>query len=179
MKNAMPSHRLRLAAAVLVASTGMALAAELTRDDDGYLASTFGLAPQGDVLSGLTPAEQSDFHKVISSMTGSQRDDAVRDRLYAAHDRECDAWGQAHGLSGCGPAKDPAAQPGKDMADRICNDCHLFGTRLAPAFSHLAQQRDWDADAVGRALQHSHDMVPINLPPEERAGLAAYINSFR
>ena len=179
MKINVHRYRLRLASVVLLASTGIAVAAGLSPDDYRYLSSKFGVAQQGDVLSGLTAAEQSDLHRVISSMKNSQEDDAVRDRLYAAHARECDAWGQAHGISGCGPAKDPAAEPGKEVADRICNDCHLFGTRMAPPFFRVAQQRTWDTDTVGRALQHSHDMVPINLPPEERAGLAAYINSFR
>ena len=82
MKINVHRYRLRLASVVLLASTGIAVAAGLSPDDDRYLSSKFGVVQQGDVPS-------------------------------------------------------------------------------------------------GRALQHSHDMVPINLPPEERAGLAAYINSFR
>jgi cytochrome c5 len=174
--------RLRFAALVLCASATLAsaVAAGLSADDDRYLRSTYGLGPESDVLTRMTPAERSRLHDLISSLktVPAHRDAAVRKSLYDAYARECAAWAQDHAQP-CPPAKDAAAEPGKEIADRICNTCHLFGSGLAPSFFRLAGRQHWDASAVAGALQHSHDMVPINLPATERGQLAIYMNSFR
>ena len=129
----------------------------------------------------MTPVERTRLHDLISGLRNdpTRRDDAVKSQLYDAYTRECDAWAPEHSGEACPPARDRTVEPGKQIADRSCNQCHLFGSGMAPPFAKLARQRKWDASSVGGALTHSHDMLPISLPDEERARLAAYINSFR
>ncbi len=175
--------RCRMVGLVLVAlaaSTVVARSAGLTSDDYRYLSSTYGLTEQSDFLQSLTPSERTNLHDAISGMpTKNQQSDAVRDKLYAVYARECQSWAAAHGVGGCGPAKNAAAEPGKELADRVCNDCHRFGTRVAPSFYQLAQQRVWAASDVAVALQHPHRMIPPELSADQRSGIAAYINSLR
>lgn len=172
---------LRLAIALLVASTGFAIAAELTPADRHYLQSEYGLAGGSDVLSRMTAGERKRLHDLITGLRSdhARRDDAVRSQLYDAYTRECQAWAQGHGGEDCPPTREKTAEPGKQIADRLCNQCHLFGSGMAPSFFKLAAKRHWDAGIVANALAHSHDMVPIALPDEERAKLAIYINSFK
>jgi len=172
---------MRFAFALLLASTGLARAAELTPEDSRYLLSEYGLARDSDVLTSMLPIERTRLHDLIYGLRNdrTRRDDAVRNQLYDAYTRECEAWAQEHSGEDCPPAKDRTVEPGKQIADRICNQCHLFGSGMAPSFFRLARQQPWDARSVASALQHSHDMVPITLADEERHGLAAYINSFR
>lgn len=172
---------LRFAIALLLGSTGLAMAAELTPADYRYLLSEYGLAHDSDVLTGMTQAERTRLHGLIYDLRNdrTRRDDVVRNRLYDAYARECRAWAQGHNGEDCPPASDRTVEPGKQIADRICNQCHLFGSGMAPSFFSLARQKQWDANGVASALGHSHDMVPITLPDEERDRLAAYINSFR
>jgi len=169
------------AIALLLASTGLAMADELTPNDYRYLLSAFGLARDSDVLTTMTPVERTRLHDLVYGLRNDQarRDDAVRSQLYNAYARECEAWALEHSGEDCPPARDKTVEPGKQIADRICNQCHLFGGGMAPSFFRLARQRNWRASDVAHALAHSHDMVPITLPDEERDRLAAYINSFR
>lgn len=171
----------RFAIALLGASTGIAVAADLMPGDYGYLRSEYGLARDSDVLADMTPAERTRLHDLIYGFRTdrSLRDDAVRRQLYDVYTRECETWARDHGGADCRPAKDPTVEPGKEIADRTCNLCHLFGSGMAPSFFRLAQQTKWDANSVANALGHSHDMVPIALPTEERVNLSDYINSFR
>ena len=171
----------RLAIALLAASTGLAVAADLTQDDYRLLQSQYGLQRDNDVLARMSAGDRQRLHDLISGLSGApaRRDESVRNYLYESYTRECDAWSRDHGTGTCPPAKDPAIEPGKDVADRLCNECHLFGSGMAPSFRRLAQQRNWDGGTVANALGHSHDMVPITLPAEERDQLARYINSFR
>lgn len=174
-------NALKLAVFILLASTGLVLAAEPTKDDYRLLQSDYGLARDSDVLAGLNQNERTRLHDLLHGLKRDKagRDDAVRGLLYEAYARECDAWAQRHPGEACRPASDPAARPGKEIADRLCNECHLFGSGMAPSFFQVAKRRPWDADALAQALQHSHDMVPVTLPADERDKLAAYIKSFR
>jgi len=181
--SALPFGRkaMSFAIALLLASTGLAMADELTPNDYSYLLSGYGLGRDSDVLSTMTPRERARLHDLIHGLRNDQarRDEAVRSQLYIAYTRECEAWALAHSGEDCSPARDGTIEPGKQIADRICNQCHLFGGGMAPSFFRLARQRNWDARAVAEALAQSHDMVPIALPDIERDKLAAYINSFR
>jgi hypothetical protein len=172
---------MRFAVALLLVSTSLATAAELTPDDYSYLLSEYGLARGSEVLTTMTPVERTRLHDLIYGLRRDQprRDDAVRNQLYDAYTRECEAWAQDHSGEDCPPARDRTVEPGKQIADRICNQCHLFGSGMAPSFFKLARQRKWDAKSMASALGHSHDMVPVALPDVERDRLAAYINSFR
>lgn len=163
------------------ASTALAMAAALTRDDDRYLQATYGIKPGNEVVADMTPAERAQLHDLIHGLRRdpTRREIAVQHFLFDAYRRECDAWARDHQGEECRPAQDAAAAPGKEIADRICNLCHLFGSGMAPSFFRLAQRQEWDAAAIAAALAHSHDMVPISLPQEERDALARYINSLR
>jgi hypothetical protein len=169
------------AIALLLASAGIVMAAELTPADYRYLLSECGLAQDSELLASLAPGEKTQLHDVIYGLRreGDRRDEAVRSRLYEAYARLCQAWAQGHTGEDCPPARDETIEPGKQIADRICNQCHLFGSGMAPPFFKLARQGEWDAKSVENALGHSHDMVPIALPEAERERLAAYINSLR
>ena len=157
------------------------MADELTPNDYRYLLSGYGLARDSDVLTTMTPVERARLHDLIHGLRNDQarQNDAVRSQLYVAYARECEAWAGAHSGQDCPPARDRTVEPGKQIADRICNQCHLFGGGMAPSFFSLARQRNWDASALAEALAQSHDMVPIALPEIERDRLAAYIDSFR
>lgn len=172
---------LKLAAAILLASSGLVLAAEPTKDDYRSLQSDYGLARSSDVLAGMSADERARLHDLLHNLRGDTagRDDAVRSLLYEAHARECDTWARQHPGEPCRPADDAAVRPGQRIADRLCNECHLFGSGMAPSFFRIAKRRHWDADALAQALRHSHDMVPVTLPADERDELAAYIASFR
>jgi hypothetical protein len=176
-----PRISLKLVAAFLIATTSLAMAAEPTEGDYRQLREDYGLARDGDVLGGLTPAERAALHEALRPVgrDRADRDDAVRRVLYEAYARECDAWAERHPGEACQPAADPAARPGKAIADRDCNQCHRFGSGMAPSFFQLAKRRVWSADALGLALRHSHDMVPVALPDDARETLAAYIGSLR
>jgi hypothetical protein len=171
----------RIAIALLLASTGLAMADELTTDDHRYLQSEYGLTRDSDVFTRMTPIERTGLHELINGLRNdrARRDGAVKNWLYDAYTRECMAWAHEHSGEDCPRASDRTVEPGKQIADRICNVCHLFGSGLAPSFFRLAKQTEWDAKSVENALAHSHDMVPIALPDQERDRLAAYINSFR
>ena len=171
----------RFAIAILLTSTGLALAADLTPTDYRYLQSEYGLARGSDVLTSMSPVEQTRLHNLIDRLRNdpARRDDAVRRQLYDAYTQECGAWAIDHGGEDCPPPRDRAVEPGKRIADRICNQCHLFGSGMAPSFFKLARKKPWDAKSVASALGHSHDMVPITLPDDEGDSLAAYINSFK
>lgn len=171
----------RFVIVLILASTSLALAAELMPDDYRYLQSEYGLTRDSDILTRMTPGERTSLHHLIDGLRNDRdrRQDAVSRRLYDAYTRECGTWALEHSGEDCPPAKDKAVEPGKQIADRFCNLCHLFGGGMAPSFFALAKQREWGAENVASALEHSHVMVPITLSHEERDRLAAYMNSFR
>jgi hypothetical protein len=167
-------------AAALLASAAVA-AQGLTPDDHKYLQATFGLGTQSPVIAELTANEREALHSAIDDLKAipDSRDRQVRRYLSLVYARECKRWAAGHPGQQCSPAADPAARPGKEISDRICAECHLFGTATAPTFRKMADERDWNPHKVEHALRHSPDMVPLKLTPEMLDKLAAYINSFK
>jgi hypothetical protein len=168
-------------AIALLTFQGAALAQGLTPDDFKYLQATQGLTPQNAVIAELTPNEQQSLHSAIDELKtypdGQKRQ--VRRYLALVYGRECKRWAQAHPGQNCSPAADPAVEPGKQISDKLCASCHLFGTDSAPSYRHMAGERDWNAHKVQHALRHSPDMVPLKLTQDMLDQLAAYINSFK
>lgn len=177
--------RLTLALAVggLVLGATAALGAALTDADYRYVEREFGLGKPNDILADMTADEQSQLHSLINDPrfkgAAIARRQNVADYLFSVHMRECQAWMKAHPSQLCPPAADPRAQPGKEVADRQCNFCHLFGTGRVPSFHKLAQQGGWDAARLDAALRQGHQMSPIILQPENLNQLEIYIASLK
>ncbi|HTZ35895.1 MAG TPA: hypothetical protein VMB84_07705 [Stellaceae bacterium] len=176
--------RLTIAAAVAVAGlfgVGAALADGLTPSDYQYLQRMFGLTAQSGPIADLTPNESQALHSAIDDLKTypEGRDRQVRRYLTLVYPRECKRWVEAHpGDAPCSPPADPAAAPGKAASDRLCAECHLFGSSTAPAFREMAQQREWNAHKVGHALRHNHDLL-LRLSEPQLDALAVYINSLK
>jgi hypothetical protein len=174
---------MKLAFAVMAMLTvaGAAFAQGLTPEDYKYLQATHGLTAQSPAIAELTPNEQQSLHSAIDDLKTypEGRDRQVRRYLALVYGRECKRWGEAHPGQNCSPAADPAAQPGKEISDRLCAQCHLFGTDSAPSYRKMASERDWNAHKVEHALRHSPGMVPLKLTQDMLDKLAAYINSFK
>jgi hypothetical protein len=168
-------------AVATLALARLAVAQGLTPEDFKYLQETQGLTPQSAVIGELTPNEQQALHSAIDDLktypAGQTRQ--VRRYLTLVYGRECKRWAAAHPGQKCSPAADPAVEPGKEISDRICASCHLFGTETAPSLRRMAGQRDWDTHKVDHQLRHNHEMVPLQLTPDMLNELAAYINSFK
>lgn len=175
---------MKLAAAVALAMltiAGPALADGLTPDDLKYLQMTHGLTAQSSAIAELSANERNALHSAIDDLKTypEGRDRQVRRYLTLVYSRECQRWAEKHPGQTCSPAADPALQPGKDISDRICASCHLFGTESAPPYRAMAAKRDWNAHKVAHALRHSPAMVPLKLTQDMLDQLAVYINSFK
>jgi len=176
--------RMKIAAAAAIAAltiAGGACAQGLTQDDYKYLQATQGLTLQSAVIAELTPNEQQALHSAIDDLKtypeGQNRQ--VRRYLSLVYGRECKRWAEAHPGQNCSPAADAAIEPGKEISDKICASCHLFGTESAPSYRQMASKKDWNAHKVEHALRHSPSMVPLRLTQEMLDQLAAYINAFK
>ena len=169
-----------IAIAMLVA-TGAALADGLTPDDLKYLQGLLGLAPKSAVLAELTPNEQNALHSAIDDLKTypEGRDRQVRSYLWVVYARECKRWAASHPGQDCSPAPFAAVRPGKEISDKICASCHLFGTDAAVSYHQMANEKDWNSHKVEHALRHTPAMVPLKLTQEMLDQIAAYINSFR
>lgn len=179
-----PISRTRLAAVVagaIALAAGVAWAQTLGAGDFTYLQKTYGLVPQSAVIAELTPNERRALHSAIDDLKSypAGRDREVQCYLSLVYGRECKRWAETHPDAECSPLADPALEPGKEISDRICAECHLFGTDTAPSFRRMAEERGWNQHKVEHALHHSPDMVPVKLTPEMLRRLAAYINSFK
>jgi hypothetical protein len=175
---------MKFAGVVAVAALFVARAAfadGLTQDDYKYLQTTLGLTQQSAVIAELTPNEQQALHSAIDELKTYPEGQArqVRRYLSLVYGRECKRWGETHPGQNCSPAADAAIQPGKEISDKICASCHLFGTESAASYRKMANERDWNAHKVEHALRHTPAMVPLKLTPEMLDQLAAYINSFK
>ena len=173
--------KLAVAAAILLCGLSPALAQGLTASDIDYLQKTHGLTGQSSIIAELSPNEQNALHSAIDDLKTypEGRDRQVRRYLALVYPRECKRWAEKHPGQECSPAADPAAQPGKEISDRICASCHLFGTDSAASFRKLANAKTWDPHKVEHALHHSPGMVPIKLTPKQLEALATYINSLK
>jgi hypothetical protein len=169
-----------LAAVALAASSTLALADGLTADDYTYLQATLGLTQQSAALAELTPNESQALSSAINDLKSypERRDRQVQRYLALVYPRECKRWAAAHPGQNCSPAADPGIEPGKEISDKICATCHLFGSD-GISYWEMAHKRDWDPHKVEHALRHSPGMVPLRLTPEMLDQLAAYINSFK
>ena len=169
-----------VALATLIAC-GAAFADGLTQEDYKYLQANHGLTAQSAVIAELTANEQQSLHSAIDDLKTypEGRDRQVRRYLALVYGRECKRWAEAHPGQNCSPAADPAVEPGKEISDRVCASCHLFGTENAPTYRQMTNERDWNRHKVEHSLRHSPDMVPIKLTPEQIDALTAYINSFK
>ncbi|HVH77828.1 MAG TPA: cytochrome c [Stellaceae bacterium] len=168
------------AAAALMLATTAAFADGLSQDDFAYLQKTLGLTAQSAVLKELTPNEQGALHSAINDLHlyPESRDRQVKRYLALVYARECKRWVVGHDGQNCSPATDPAIQPGKEISDKICATCHLFGSD-GRSFHDMASDKEWNAHKVEHALRHTPAMVPLRLTPEMLDQLAAYINSFK
>jgi hypothetical protein len=169
-----------VAAAIFLASSSAALADGLTADDFTYLQKLLGLTEQSAAIGELTPNESQALHSAINDLKlyPESRDRQVQRYLALVYPRECKRWAEAHPGQNCSPAADPAAEPGKEISDRICASCHLFGG-LGRSYHDMAQEKDWDSHKLEHALRHTPGMVPIKLTQEQLDQLTAYINSFK
>lgn len=172
-----------LAAAVMIMVASAALAASLTQSDHRYLRDEYGLAPDSELIKDLSAAEQAKLHDLINDPAlkayPATRDNNVADFLFEAYMRECSAWALSHGGPQCPPTSDASAEPGKEIADRQCNACHLFGTTNAPSFRKLAREGKLTEQGLADALGHGHEMSPIALPPAQIKALMVYIQSLK
>ena len=175
----------------LVASLAQSvLAAELSTADHRYLEEQYGIGQQDEPLSAMTAAEQRELHALIADPklkdAPAVRHDRVAAFLYDINMRQCERSAASHPGLVCPPLADPALEPGKELADRQCNFCHLFGAGRAPAFRKLAE-RHWTASGLAEAQQQGHEnarrfgrqMSPIALTREQFADLARYIDSLK
>ena len=176
----MTSH---LAALILFSSAASAMAADLTDADSRYLDQTFGLSSRSEVITNMTPEERAELRAVIIGKGEPDyaylRNPLVLSKLTAIYADECGRWKTAHATPACPPVADAKSQPGKEVADRQCNSCHLFGTAEAPSFALLARRRSVTADYLMQSTAKGHAMSPIKLSAGETGDLAVYIQSLK
>ena len=81
----------------------------------------------------------------------------------------------------------PNSQHGKELAARLCSNCHLVGTSEqqqanadVPSFHEIANKEGQSAGAImARIMLPKHPMPTIPLTKSELADLSAYILSLR
>jgi cytochrome c5 len=180
-----------LVAAAAAAMAPRAVAAEVTEADYRYLQSEYGVGRQDETVSSMSAEQQKQLHALINDPqlqdVPAVRHDRVAAYLFDVHMRHCQDTAASHPDRVCPPARDAKLEPGKDIADRQCNFCHLFGVGGAPSFHKLARQGPWAADALSEAQRrghenarrHGHQMSPIGLTREELDALAVYIQSLK
>jgi len=160
-----------------------ALAAGLSGTDYQFLKAQYGLERDDAVLAGLSVSEQAELHGLINDEAWADRPARrnlnVAEFLYRMHERDCGKWSQSHPGQECPPGANASVEPGRKVAERNCNTCHLFGTSDAPSFYQLAKRGGWSAETLTSTLKAGHAMSPITLQPEESAALAAYIASLK
>ena len=172
---------LAVAAAIMAAS--VALAATLSESDNRYLRDEFGAAVGGDLIKDLSADERARLHEIINDPYLKSypyaRDHNVADFLFGVYMRGCSVWALSHTGPECPPASDAAAEPGKEIADRQCNACHLVGTMDAPSFFKLARAGKPNEQELIATLDHGHMMSRINLQPAQIGELLTYIHSLK
>ena len=168
------SVRFALAMAVAVLQAGAVLAAELSSADDRYLESQYGATGRKAALK-MDPQGRAKLHDLINDR--SLRDySAVRDAHVA--DFMYDVL-KCTDEQSCAARVDPKVAPGRVVAFRSCDACHLTGTAAAPSFFKMAKSGAPDAAQLQKALATGHEMSPIHLQPDDLANLADFIRSLR
>lgn len=177
-----------LFAALMVGMASAAMAASLTQADFRYLEGTYGVASSGNLIRSLSADDRATLHALINDASlkspttgefGPTRDYNVADFLFAAYMRECSVWELSQSAPPCPRSADAQAEPGKEIADRECNACHLFGTLSAPPFIKLARAGKPTEEALAEALARGHSMSPILLRADEIKAVALYIRSLK
>lgn len=93
-------------------------------------------------------------------------------------------WGS---VAIAGPTSKPDPVHGKDLAAKLCTNCHLIGSATqqhanpdVPSFPEIANFEGQTAGAItARIILPKHAMPQIPLTQSELADLAAYILSLR
>jgi mono/diheme cytochrome c family protein len=93
-------------------------------------------------------------------------------------------WGPA---AWAGPTSKPDPVHGKELAERLCTNCHLVGGTMqeeanpdVPSFPEIANFGGQTAGAImARIILPKHPMPQIPLEKSELSDLAAYIMSLR
>jgi hypothetical protein len=172
------------ALATLAVAIPAALAgAGLSDRDLGYLRETFGVTPKTGIVENMTPIERDKLHNLIVDAVTKDypgtRDALVHGFLITTYERQCRDWVKDNRTPACPPATDPSVQPGKDIADRQCNSCHLFGTEDAPPFGKMAAGAALSANRVQAVLESGHRMSPMRLTQAQVDQVIAYIGSLK
>ncbi len=172
-----------IAIAALLAGAALAQTGVLTEKDTRYLESTYGPTVRAEIVSRMKPEELERLHTVINQTFAADypgiRYNMVADYLFTVHMQQCQAWSAAHPEQVCPPPENSSIVPGKNVADRQCNACHLFGTSVAPAFRAMAKSGKVSAASLAAAIKQGHRMSPIDLSPEQVKDLAAYIQALK
>jgi hypothetical protein len=159
-----------------------AFAADLTTADFQYLTQLTGMGATAQLLADMNDDEKAKLHDLINEPTTqrlSQRNTLVLAYLRDIYTRECSDWVKAHMTPSCPPGRNPDVQPGKEVADRSCHDCHLLGTFEAPSFHKMAAAGVPTNDQLRDALAAGHRMSPRPLSDRDLADLQAYIASLK
>jgi len=172
-----------LAVAAVMMAASAALAAPLSDSDNRYLRDEFGPALGSDMIKDLSADERTRLHEIINDPYLKSypyaRDHNVADFLFGVYMRGCSVWALSHTGPECPPASDAGAEPGKEIADRQCNACHLVGTMDAPSFYKLVKEGKLSEQELTAALDHGHMMSRINLSPAQISELIAYTHSLK
>jgi hypothetical protein len=159
MKYAGMVMTLMVAAALF--TTSRASAVELTGADQQYLQAEYGIGRHDEPLSSLTAAQQKQMHALINDPklkdVPATRHDRVAAYLYDVHMRQCQSSAASHPGLVCPQAANAAIEPGKEVADRQCNFCHLFGAGRAPCAAKLRNT----AQHCRRSLPGANDRVRL------------------
>ena len=90
-------------------------------------------------------------------------------------------------LAGAPATNAPDAMNGKELASRLCSNCHLVGSGQqqqanadVPSFYEIANKQDQTAGAImAHIMLPKHPMPVIPLTKKELSDLAAYILTLR
>lgn len=180
-----------LLAALAASTVASAVAAELTGTDRRYLAAEYGIGRQDPTVAALSAGQQKQLHLLITDPqlkdVPAVRHDRVAAFLFDAHMRACQETASSHPNLVCPPVADAKVEPGKDIADRQCNFCHLFGVGRSPSFYKLARQGPWAGAGLAEAQRRGHEnarrhgqqMSPVQLTREQYEELVVYIDSLK
>ncbi len=172
-----------LAVAAVMMAASAALAATLSDSDNRYLRDEFGVALGSDMVKDLSADEQARLHAIINDPSFKPYPQSqaynVGNFLFGVYMRRCSVWALSHTGPECPPITDAGAEPGKEIADRQCNACHLVGTMDVPSFYKLVKEGKLNEQELTAALDHGHMMSRINLSPAQLSELMVYFRSLK